>query len=164
VVLVALVAALGAWALAQQGRVDDLDAEVQARADVAAAAATFGEVYLTYDFDDLEASGDRVLELATPDFAEDFAATRAPGLEELFANLETTTVATTTEVFVGDLAGSTARALVVVDVDADSEASGRQQLTDLTFVLDLVELDGTWLVDRVTPAPQPDLTGAEPAG
>ncbi|HEY9558058.1 MAG TPA: hypothetical protein VIR58_15080, partial [Acidimicrobiales bacterium] len=93
------------------------------------------------------------------DFAEDFSTTRAPGIEELFANLETTTRAETTEVFVGDITGDTARALVAVDVEATSAASGTQQLTDLTFVVDLVHLDGEWLVDRVNPAPQPDLTG-----
>ena len=126
---------------------------------VARAASTFGEVYLSYDFDDPDGSGDRVLELVSPAFAEDFTTTRAPGIEELFANLRTTTEATTKEVFVGDVGDDSARALVVVDVVADSAASGTQELTNLTFVLDLVLVDGAWLVDEVAPAPQPDLSG-----
>ena len=161
-VLVAGLVALGAVAVAQSGDVSRLEDEQDSRRQVAAAAATFGEVYLTYDFEDVDASSDRVVELVTPDFAEDFADTRAPGIEELFANLETSTEATTTEVFVGDVTDDTARALVVVDVDASSAATGTQTLTDLTFVLDLERIDGEWLVANVAPAPQPDIEGDQP--
>jgi len=153
-----LIAAV-AVAVVQMGRVNDLEDDLDARTEVATAASRFGEVYLSYDFDDPERSGERVLELVSPDFAEDFETTRAPGIEELFSNLGTTTEATTTEVFVGDLTEDSARALVVVDVVANSDASGTQELTDLTFVLELVRVDGRWLVDNVVPAPQPDLTG-----
>jgi hypothetical protein len=156
--VVALGAAI-AFAVVQLGRVRDLEEELDARAEVATAASTFGEVYLSYDFDDPESSGDRVLDLVSPEFAEDFESTRAPGIEELFANLGTTTDATTKEVFVGDITDASARALVVVDVVANSDASGTQELTDLTFVLELVLVDGQWLVDNVVPAPQPDITG-----
>ncbi len=160
-VLTAAVVVAGALAIGKGGDVARLEDERDARRQVAAAAATFGEVYLTYDFDDVDASSDRVVELVTPDFAEDFADTRAPGIEELFANLETSTRATTTEVFVGDVTDDTARALVVVDVDASSGATGTQTLTDLTFVIDLERIDGEWLVANVAPAPQPDLEGGE---
>jgi Mce-associated membrane protein len=162
-VLLAAVVAVGAMAVAKTSDVTRLEDERDARREVAAAAATFGEVYLTYDFDDVEASSNRVVELVTPEFAEDFADTRAPGIEELFANLETSTEATTTEVFVGDVTDDAARALVVVDVDASSTASGTQTLTDLTFVLDLERIDGDWLVANVAPAPQPDIEGDTPA-
>lgn len=161
--LVAAAVAAGAVAVAKTGDASRLEDERDARREVAAASATFGEVYLTYDFDDVDASSDRVLELVTPDFAEDFADTRAPGIEELFASLETSTQATTTEVFVGDVTDDIARALVVVDVDASSTASGTQTLTDLTFVLDLERIDGAWLVANVAPAPQPDIEGDAPA-
>jgi hypothetical protein len=157
--LVLAVVAAVVLAAVQRGRAEDLDGELSRRDDVARAASTFGEVYLTYDFDDPDRSGDRVLELVSPDFANEFTDTRAPGIEELFANLKTTTEATTTEVFVGDVSDDAARALVVVDVVAESSASGRQELSDLSFVLDLVRVDGAWLVDDVTPAPQPDLSG-----
>ncbi len=162
--LLAGLVAAGAVAVAKDSDVSRLEDNRDARRDVATAASTFGEVYLTYDFDDVEASSDRVIDLVTSDFAEDFADTRAPGIEELFANLETSTEATTTEVFVGDVTDDTARALVVVDVDASSSASGTQTLTNLTFVLDLERVDGTWLVDNVAPAPQPDIEGDAPAG
>lgn len=161
VALVAAVAAVAAvvFALGERGRADDAEADLAARDDVARAAATFGEAYLSFDFDDEGASSDRVLDLVTPDFAADYSETRAPGIEELFANLETTTQAQTTEVFVGQVDGDAARALVVVDVEADSAATGRQTLADLTFVIDLVRTDDGWLVDRVSPAPTPDVGG-----
>src|SRR5688572_6177224 len=151
--------AVAAVAVLQMGRARDLEDDLDARTEVATAASRFGEVYLSYDFDDPDRSGDRVLDLVSPAFAEDFESTRAPGIEELFSNLGTTTAATTKEVFVGDITDDTARALVVVDVVANSDASGTQELTDLTFVLELVRVDGRWLVDDVIPAPQPDITG-----
>jgi hypothetical protein len=162
-VLLALVAlAAGAAALSKAGEADDLRDERADRREVARVAAAFGAAYLTYDFDDVEASSAAVTDLATEAFAESFAETSAPGIEELFATLQTSTVATTDEVFVGDVGDGRARALVVVDVAASSTAS-EQQLSDLSFVLDLVELDGVWRVDAVAPAPQADIgdPGAE---
>ncbi len=156
--LLALVATIGVT-MAQVGRAQDAEGELADRDDVAAAASVFGEVYLSYDFDDPDRSGDRVLELVSAAFAEDFESTRAPRIEELFSNLGTTTDATTTQVFVGDVGERTASALVVVDVVARSDASGTQELTDLTFVLELVRDGSRWLVDNVVPAPQPDLSG-----
>ena len=58
--------------------------------------------------------------LATEAFAEDFEETRAPGIEAVFADLKTSTKATTTEVFVSDVGDTSARAIVVVDVAADA--------------------------------------------
>lgn len=156
---VLLVAGAIAVAVLQTGRVRDLEHDLDARDDVSAAAATFGEVYLSYDFDDPERSGARVLDLVSPAFAEDFESTRAPGIEELFSNLGTTTSAETQDVFVGAVTDEAASALVVVDVVANSDASGTQELTNLTFLLELVHVDGRWLIDNVLPAPQPDITG-----
>jgi Mce-associated membrane protein len=156
---VLLVAGAIAVAVLQVGRVRDLEDDLDARDAVSAAASAFGEVYLSYDFDDPDRSGDRVLELITPTFAEDFESTRAPAIEELFSNLGTTTAAETRSVFIGKITDDVAEALVVVDVTATSDASGTQQLSNLTFLLDLVQVDGRWLVDDVLPAPQPDITG-----
>ncbi len=107
----ALVVAVGAAALAlgQSGEVDDLRADRDDRREVALVASEFGRAYLSYDFDDVDASSDAVVALATDDFAERFEATSAPGIEELFASMETSTVATTDEVFVGDIEGDRAR-------------------------------------------------------
>lgn len=162
---VLLVAGAIAVAVLQSQRAADFEDDLDARDAVSAAAATFGEVYLSYDFDDPDRSGSRVLELVSPTFAEDFESTRAPGIEELFSNLGTTTVAETQAVYVGPVTDDAASALVVVDVQANSDASGEQQLSNLTFLLELVRVDGRWLVNNVLPAPQPDITGdgVEPA-
>jgi hypothetical protein len=156
--VVALVAAL-TLALQQRSRADDLDRDAADRHAVATAAARFGEVYLSYDFASSDGSGGAVLDLVTPKFAAEFKANRAPGIEELFTNLGTSTTATTDEVFVGDVSGDHARALVVVDVVAKSDASGTQTLTGLSFVVELSRTDDGWLVDEVLPPPQPDLAG-----
>jgi Mce-associated membrane protein len=156
---VLIVAGAIAVALLQVGRVRDLEDELGERDEVSTAAAMFGEVYLSYDFDDPDRSGERVLDLITPTFAEDFESTRAPAIEELFSNLGTTTVAETQEVFVGAVTEELASVLVVVDVTANSAASGTQELSNLTFLLELVNVDGQWLVNNVLPAPQPDITG-----
>jgi hypothetical protein len=161
VALLAVAVAAGAMAVARSGEAGDLRDERDDRREVARVAAAFGAAYLSYDFDDVEASSAAVTELATEAFAESFADTSAPGIEELFATLQTSTVATTDEVFVGDVGDGRARALVVVDVAASSTASS-QELSDLSFVLDLVEVDGEWRVDAVAPAPQADI--GDPAG
>jgi Mce-associated membrane protein len=152
---------VGAVALAvTQGRdADDLRAERDERREVARVAAAFGEAYLSYDFEDVDASSERVLALTTAAFAEDFEATRAPGIEAVFADIETSTRATTTDVYVGDIGEQSARALVVVDVEAESAAAGVQSMRNLSFVVLLERHDGTWLVDAVEPPPSPDVDG-----
>ena len=154
-VVVAVLA--GALALGRGGDVDDLTSAADARKEVARVAAAFGEAYLSYDFDDVDGGGKVVTALTTAEFAKAFEDTRAPGIEELFSNLKTSTKASTQEVFVGEVNDATARALVVVDVEASSTSSGDQLLSNLSFVLDLVHVDGEWKVDKVAPAPQPDI-------
>lgn len=146
-------------ALTQAGRASDLRAERAERREVTRVAAAFGEAYLSYDFQDVAASGDRVLALVTDRFAADFEQTRVPGIEAVFADIETTTTATTTEVFVSDIGDSTARAIVVVDVAAAS-AAGNQSLRGLSFVAALVRQGDEWRVDAVEPPPSPEVDGA----
>ena len=162
VLALGLVVAAGAFGVARWLEARDLRAERSDRREVAGVAAAFGEAYLTYDFSDVEASSAAVRALATDAFAAGFEETSAPGIQELFASNQTTTVATVEEVFVGDVDDGRARALVVVDVSAASSASGTQRLSDLSFVLDLVRDDGRWLVSAVAPAPRPDIS--DPAG
>jgi hypothetical protein len=147
-------------ALLQSGRVDDLEAERDDARSVREVAAAFGEAYLSYDSSDVDASSAAVLALASEAFAVDFSETRVPGIEQLFADIDTTTVASTSAVYLGDVGDGRATALVVVDVDATSDATGPQTLHDLSFVLELIEVDGDWKVDSVAPAPTPDVTSA----
>ncbi|MDP1806890.1 MAG: hypothetical protein Q8K72_17070, partial [Acidimicrobiales bacterium] len=80
-------------------------------------------------------------------------------IEALFDQIGTKTTATATGVYVSDISGDEARALVVVDVVASSAETPDQRLVDLTFLLDLVIEDGEWKVEAVNPAPRPDVVG-----
>ena len=66
--------------------------------------------------------------------------------------------------FVGDVDGDIARALVVLDVELSSTAIGQQALSGFSIVLDLKRVDGEWRVDRQRYAPQPDIAGGAADG
>lgn len=122
------------------------------------AAADFGGDYLSFDADTVEQSSEQLADRSTEDFAEEFEETRAPGLGTVFSEPGTTTRASVTEVFLGELDRGRVRALVVADIAATSEGQA-QRLEDLSFVLELVREDGRWLVDGVGPAPFPEVVG-----
>ena len=151
--------AAAALALGQSGEIDDLRADRDDRRDVARVASTFAATYMTVDYEDVDSTSAELEDLVTEAFATAFSERREP-LRESFAALETSTVATTDEVFVGDIEGDTARALVILDIELSSTAIGPQQLEDFSIVVDLLKVDGEWRVDRQRFAPQPDLGGA----
>lgn len=154
-----VVGAAGAVTLGHAREAADLRDERDEREEVRRLAGRFGEAYLSYDFQDVDASAARVLELVTEAFAADFEATRAPGIEAVFADIQTTTVARTTDVYVGDVGESSAQAYVVVDVEADNAASGPQTLRGLAFLVSIRREDGAWKVDGVAPPPAPAVDG-----
>jgi hypothetical protein len=158
-ILIPLVA-LAAVAVAALGwsEASDANAELEDAADARRVAAEFGEAYLSFDTDDVDGATDRLLSLATETFADEFETTRAPSIEELFAAGDTVTRASVQDVFAGEVDGDRARALVVVDIDA-SGPEGEQRLVGLSFVLEMVREDSTWLVDAVGPAPFPEVVG-----
>jgi hypothetical protein len=157
----ALVVAVAAAALAigQSGEIDDLRTDRDDRRDVARVASSFAETYMTVDYDDVDATSTSLDDLVTEAFAAAFSERREP-LRDSFAELETSTVATTDEVFVGDIEGDSARAFVILDIELTSTATGPQQLEDFSIVVDLLKVDGEWRVDRQRAAPQPDVGGA----
>jgi hypothetical protein len=155
-----LVGVAGATALAFARDASEQRDERDDREEVRRLAGAFGEAYLSYDFQNVDASGDRVLALVTEAFAADFESTRAPGIEAVFADIETTTVARTTDVYIGDIGEATAQAYVIVDVDASNDAAGRQTLRGLSFLVTMAREDGEWKVDSVSPPPTPDVDGA----
>lgn len=156
--LVALAAVSVALAALGWSEASDANAELDERAEARRVAAEFGEAYLSFDTDDVGGVTDRLLSLATEAFADEFASTRAPSIEELFAAGDTVTRASVQDVFAGELDGDRTRALVVVDIDA-SGPEGEQRLVGLSFVLEMVREDSRWLVDAVGPAPFPEVVG-----
>lgn len=160
--LVALAAVSVALAAIGWNEASDANAELDDAAQARRVAAEFGEAYLSFDTDDVDGATDRLLSLATQDFAEEFESTRAPSIEELFAAGDTVTRASVQDVFAGEVDGDRTRALVVVDIDA-SGPEGEQRLVGLSFVLEMVRSDSAWLVDAVGPAPFPEVVGG-PSG
>lgn len=161
IVAVAVTLAAVVLAVTQTVRADDARDALADYAGARGAASAFGEAYLSYDAADVAGSSERVLSLATDRFAEEFEENRSPAIEALFDEIGTNTQATTTEVFVTEVSGGRARALVVVDVKASSAETPDQTLVDLTFVLDLVRVGSHWKVDAVSPAPRPDVVGGD---
>ena len=156
--LVALAAVSVALAALGWSEASDANAELDHAADARRVAAEFGEAYLSFDTDDVEGATGRLLMLATETFADEFESTRAPSIEELFAAGDTVTRASVQDVFAGEVDDERTRALVVVDIEA-SGPEGDQRLVGLSFVLEMVREDSTWLVDAVGPAPFPEVVG-----
>jgi len=156
--LVALAAVAVALAALGWSEASDANAELEDATEARRVAAEFGEAYLSFDTDDVDGATDRLLSLATETFADEFESTRAPSIEELFAAGDTVTRASVQDVFAGELGDDRTRALVVVDIDA-SGPEGEQRLVGLSFVLEMVREDSTWLVDAVGPAPFPEVVG-----
>ncbi|MDE0805145.1 MAG: hypothetical protein OSA99_17705 [Acidimicrobiales bacterium] len=156
--LVALAAVAATLAALGWNEASDANAELEDAARARRVATEFGEAYLSFDTDDVDGATDRLLSLASEDFAAEFESTRAPSIEELFSAGDTVTTASVQDVFAGELDGDRTRALVVVDIDA-SGPEGDQRLVGLSFVLEMVREDSAWLVDAVGPAPFPEVVG-----
>jgi hypothetical protein len=154
-VLVAILAS--GLALAQAQDASDLRDQRDDQRAITEIAGRFGAAYLSFDYAHAEASGKAVTALATKALAESYVGQSAPGIQQLFSSGQTTTKATTTAVYLGEVEGSHARALVVVDVTANSPTDGKQQLDDVSFVLDLQRTGDGWRVAKVARAPQPEL-------
>jgi Mce-associated membrane protein len=127
---------------------DQLDDERDVRADVEDVAGRFSEALLTYDFNDLDATRDKVLALSTGTFATEYEEA-FPGLAELIAQSQSSASATVKDVFVSRIDGDRATAITVVDAVGNGTGGPRSQ-PDSYVRLDLVRTAGGWMVDGVT--------------
>jgi Mce-associated membrane protein len=118
------------------------------RAEVASVAGQFGEAILSYDYQDIDGSQQRVLELSTGQFQREYE-TGFEGFAELIEQTEAQSVATVTGVFVGDVSGERAEAIAVVDASVTG-TGGTREVADSYIRLDLVKVGDTWKVDGVT--------------
>lgn len=151
-VAVAVAVAAVVWGLS---RSTDDGNDAEAARDV---AERFGVAYLSFDSDSVTTAGDKLLAVSTERFADEFADSRLPGVESLFSGTDTRTRAEVTDTFLSSVDGDRIRALVVVDIAA-STAEGDQRLENLSFVLEMIDEDGEWRVDAVTPVPFPEVVG-----
>lgn len=142
VVLVALLVATG---LVISGR-DEVDAGLTAaQHDVAAAARTEALAFLTVDHRDMDPLLDAVLDGATGDFAEQYAAQR----ETLTSEAVRTEATSTPEVValgVGDQDDDSATVLVAANSTVTNAGTGSEgQVRYYRLRLELVREDGRWL-------------------
>jgi Mce-associated membrane protein len=144
--LVAVVAVvLGVTAVSLRGQ---LERERGDRRDVESVAGAFSEAILSYDFEHLDATRDRVLDLATGDFAADFEKS-FKGLSALVEAVNGRATATVQDVFVGDISDGEATVITVVDLTATG-TSGDRTVPDSYIRLSLVRVEGEWKVDGLT--------------
>jgi hypothetical protein len=104
---------------------------------------------LTYDFEHLDASRDRVLARATGKFRKEYEAAFDGGLRTLITETKAKSRGTVTDIFVSDIDDRTASTIVVANAVADGTAGRRASLASY-IQLDLVEVGGRWRVDGVT--------------
>jgi hypothetical protein len=101
----------------------------------------------TYDYRDFEATKRRVLALSTGAFATEYE--RAVGaLVSLIDQTKATSEATAVDVYVGNLDGGKASAIVVIEIRA-SGVGGPRVSVDNYVDLSLVKVEGQWRVDGV---------------
>ena len=170
-VLIGAVLVLGLIFVFNQGsKVDNLEAERDERLEVSAAAGRFAEALFTYSFDDLTTSRDLVLTLVTDELAASYQEGSFPGLEQIFGELQLTTTAQATDVFVTEVGDATAAAVVGVNLQLASTATTEDVRDVLYLRLALEEVDGEWLVNEAKfllvpqSGAQSTTTTAPPAG
>lgn len=136
--LFALVAAVLGVLAARAGGDEALD-------EVRDVAGRFGEVAFTYDYRDPDDNEERVSALATPRFQEEYARAFS-GLRDLVEEVQSTSRASVNDVYVAEVDGSTALAVVSVNLDLDGPAGPRTYF-DVYVRVSLQRLDGEWKVD-----------------
>ncbi|OLT11994.1 hypothetical protein BJF79_04160 [Actinomadura sp. CNU-125] len=159
VVLVAAVVTAGL----QWYRADQAAQEEAARSAVKEQAGEFGQALLSYDHEHLQDARNRVLSLASEDFAKTYDVAFTGGLEGVITKLKADASATVRAVYLGDVDESTARAIVVMDSEVRSSAGTRRVLgSHLDMRLTLK--DGQWRVTEVTSIGAAQETMTDPDG
>lgn len=161
-VVVLLVAALVTAGL-QWYRADQAAQEEAARRAVERQAGEFGQALLSYDHEHLQDARNRVLSLASEDFAKTYDVAFTGGLEGVITKLKADASATVRAVYLGDVDESTARAIVVMDSEVRSSAGTRRVLGS-HLDMRLVRKDGEWRVTEVTSIGAAQETMTDPEG
>lgn len=151
-VLAALAVGLAAYFWTQAS-----EAEAVARAQVRAPAAAerAAQAVLSYDHESLEADKEKAARFLTDgyrsDYVDTFESLVAPNAEEVRAKVEAGVVASSVMLPGQDTGPQHQRVLLFVDQTTTSTATGGEPSTALNrVVLDMVEVDDTWLVDGIT--------------
>lgn len=116
---------------------------------VSSAAAGFGSALLTYDYADLDAARVRVLSFASPAFAKTYRPPSASSADAEILRLKVRESARVHAVFLGDVTGDRATAVVWLDTTLQSTAGNRASVAYLQ--LSLVRQRRAWKVDAAKP-------------
>jgi hypothetical protein len=127
----------------------ELAAERDDRREIERVSGELAAALLTYDFEDLDASRDRVLARSTGKFRKEYEDAFESGLRTLLTETKASSRGTVTDIYVGEIEDSTASSIVVANAVADG-TSGRRASLASYIQLDLVEVGGRWRVDGVT--------------
>ena len=141
VALAALVAAASLWTT--------LDGERSERDDILEVSGDFAAALLTYDYEDLERTKQRVLALSTGKFRREYEQAFDGGLDTLFKETRARSAGTVTDLFVGEIDDGSVTTLAVVNASSVG-AGGRRRLSDTYLELQLVKVGGKWRVDGAT--------------
>lgn len=123
-------------------------AEDQARSEAVRAAERFVVEANNFDASDLPTLKDRLSPLLTTKFRTDFEAT----IDDILTQIEKAKLVSEGEVLrsaVASVDADSAEVLVVADANASSTFGNRAR--HFRWSVDLVEVDGDWLVDNFTP-------------
>lgn len=112
-------------------------------------SSRFAEQLLTFDYRTLDDTRKAVFAMSTGKFQRDYDRAFRRNLKELLTAGKTVSVGTVTELFVGQVDKGSAAAIAVVDTSTRGAAGPRRSF-DSYIELDLVKVDGRWLVDGVT--------------
>lgn len=115
--------------------------------EIRLAAGRFAEQFLTFEHDGLDAWQEAILPLATSGFAEEVDDVRA-GLEEIISQSELDATTTVSQVFVSDVERGSVDVVVIYDRRLSGPDAERTE-QDRYLQLNLVRVDGNWLVDEV---------------
>ena len=144
-----LFVAVVALALVAASQRATLAAERDDRREIERVSGELATALLTYDYEDLEASRDRVLSRATGKFRKEYESAFDGGLQTLLTETKASSKGTVTDIFISEIHDSTASTIVVANAVADGTAGRRTSLASY-IQLDLVEVGGRWRVDGVT--------------
>lgn len=146
--LAALAAAVAVAGL-QWHRANGMAEEEAVRTAVRTRAAEFGVALLSYDHTDLKAAREKVMSMASDDFAKTYDVAFTGGLEGVIGRLKADATATVRNVYVGEVNDTTAKAVVVLDSEVKSTAGTRRVLGSY-LEMSLVRQGGQWKVTEVS--------------
>ncbi len=126
------------------------DKQKEDRDEVFRLAGRFAESLFTFDYADPQASRDAVLEDVTPSFRDQFEEDVAALLGPEIAELELRIEPKIEDLFVSQIDGGTAGAVVVIDIGSTTASGSAQLLDDVYLELSLLKINGTWKVDDLT--------------